>query len=184
MRRTLTLALASTALLAAAPAAHAATYTVKGGKLDWTQANQLTSFSDPAATFLGYITSSFSAGAVTSSDGATMAGPSGAVTTIDTSSARGTDQLYTLTYPGAAGTISDEGVGAVELTGTVTWTTHGLPITVTNPQLTLNGLTGTLAASGAAADMRGTRSRMTAPSRSSRSTSRRRPSRCARTARG
>ena len=37
--RTLALALAAAALLAAAPAAGAADYTVTGGKLDWTIAN-------------------------------------------------------------------------------------------------------------------------------------------------
>ena len=44
-----TLALAAAALLAAAPAASAADYTVTGGQLDWTMANQFAGGGDPAA---------------------------------------------------------------------------------------------------------------------------------------
>ena len=54
--RTFTLALAATALLAAAPAASAADYTVTGGKLDWTMANQYAAGGDAARTWLGYVT--------------------------------------------------------------------------------------------------------------------------------
>ena len=55
LMRTFTLALAATALLATAPAASAADYTVTGGKLDWTIANYFTA-GDPARTWLGYAT--------------------------------------------------------------------------------------------------------------------------------
>jgi Htaa len=161
MRRTLTLAATTAALLAAAPAADAATYTVTGGKLDWTLANQLTSFGDANRTFLGYITATIpggGAGTVTPSAGATATGPTGAaVSVIDTTSPRGTDQLFTLSYPvSASGTYTDNGVGTFELKGTTTWVTHGIPLTLVDPQITLNGLTGTLRATGMTADMRGT----------------------------
>ena len=54
--RTFTLALAAAALLAAAPAASAADFTVTGGKLDWTMANQYAGGGDAARTWLGYAT--------------------------------------------------------------------------------------------------------------------------------
>ena len=69
---------------------------------------------------------------------------------IDGASPRGVDQLYTLSYPVAAagGTYTDAGVGSVELEGTITFTVHGFPITLVNPLVKLDGLTGTLAAVG------------------------------------
>jgi len=157
LRRTLTIAAAATTLLAAAPAvSHAATYTVTGGKLDWTIANQYTGGSDANRTFLGYLTNATiggpgaSNGALTASSGATLTGPDGAaVATVDKNSPRGTDQLFTIDYPvSASGTLSDEGAGTFELKGTTTWTTHGAPLTLVDPQITLNGLTGVLRASG------------------------------------
>jgi hypothetical protein len=162
MRKTI-LALAATTLLAAAPAADAADYTVTGGQLDWTIANAFTSFGDPTRTWLGYLTNT--TGGAGASNGsakptapATATGPDGApVTEIGTTSPRGLDQLFTLTYPvaEAGGTYTDTGVGSVELGGKFTFTTHDLPITLVDPKLTLTGLTGTMVASGSSADQRG-----------------------------
>ena len=159
--RTLTLALAATALLAGAPAASAADYKVTGGKLDWTMANQYTGGGDAARTWLGYATNTVpvagppAAGKVEPTAPATATDPAGAaVTIIDGTSMRGADQFFTLGYPVAAagGSYDDYGVGAIELTGTFTFTIHAAqgvpPITIVNPLVTLNGLTGTLRASG------------------------------------
>ena len=79
------------------------------------------------------------------------------MTIIDGASPRGVDQLFTLGYPVAAagGTYTDAGVGSVELEGTFTFTVHGFPITLVNPLVKLDGLTGTLAASGSATDRGG-----------------------------
>jgi hypothetical protein len=78
------------------------------------------------------------------------------VTTVDASSPRGADQLFTLGFPASAGgSYTDEGVGSVELTGTFTFTVHGLPITFVDPLITLDGLTGTVKASGTTANMQG-----------------------------
>jgi Htaa len=162
MRKT-TIALAAAALLAAASPASAADYTVSGGKLDWTIANAFTGFGDANRTWLGYVTfnqpnnPSSSNGTATATAPATLTGPAGApAASVDPASARGVDQLYTFGYPVAAGgTYNDRGVGSVETTGTVTFTVHGSPITVVDPLITLNGLTGTLKASGVAASRTG-----------------------------
>ncbi len=163
--RTFTLAFAAAALLAAAPAASAADFTVTGGKLDWTMANQYAGGGDAARTWLGYATNTApvagppAAGKVEPTAPATATGPDGAaVTVIDGASARGADKLFTLSYPVAAagGTYTDEGVGSVELEGTFTFTVHGFPITLVNPQVKLDGLTGTLVASGSGTNRDGT----------------------------
>jgi hypothetical protein len=164
MRKT-TLALAAgAALLAAAPAADAADYAVTGGKLDWTIANVMTSFGDPARSWLGYVTFN-QAGNPGSSNGtaavtapATLTGPTGAAAAgVTPDSARGADQTYTFGYPVSdGGQYTDKGVGTIETNGTVTFTVHGVPITVVDPLITLNGLTGTLKASGVTADRTGT----------------------------
>jgi hypothetical protein len=157
--RPVALALAASALLVAAPAAGAADYTVTGGKLDWTIANHYAS-GDPARTWLGYATNTQGPGAangsVAASAPATITGPGGAgLTTVDTASPRGVDQFYTLGFAAGSGEYTDAGVGSVELTGTFTFTVHGLPITLVDPQITLDGLTGTLKSSGTAASMSG-----------------------------
>ena len=162
--RTFTLALAAAALLATAPAASAADFTVTGGKLDWTMANQYAGGGDAARTWLGYATNTApvagppAAGKIEPTAPATATGPTGAaVTVIDGTSPRGVDQLFTLSYPVAAagGTYTDAGVGSVELEGTFTFTVHGFPITLVNPLVKLDGLTGTLVASGSATDRGG-----------------------------
>jgi hypothetical protein len=163
--RKITLALATAALLAAAAPASAADYTVTGGKLDWTIANAFTGFGDASRTWLGYVTFNqvgnpgSSNGTATVTAPATLTGPTGAAaaSSVTPDSARGLDQLYTFGYPVAAagGTYSDKGVGSVETQGTVTFTIHGIPVTVVDPLITLNGLTGTLTASGVTAGMGG-----------------------------
>ncbi|WP_028062866.1 HtaA domain-containing protein [Solirubrobacter soli] len=164
MRKT-TLALAAgLTLLAAAPAADAADYSVTGGKLDWTIANVMTSFGDPARSWLGYVTFNqvgnpgSSNGTASATAPATLTGPTGAAaTSVTPDSVRGADQAYTFGYPVAAGgKYTDKGVGTVETKGTVTFTVHGVPITVVDPLITLDGLTGTLKASGVTADRTGT----------------------------
>ena len=89
---------------------------------------------------------------------ATLTGPSGAAAaSVTPDSARGLDQFYTFGYPVAAtgGTYTDKGMGSVETQGTVTFTIHGIPVTVVDPLVTLNGLTGTLKASGVTAGQGG-----------------------------
>ena len=84
---------------------------VTGGKLDWTIANQLHVFGDPARTWLGYVT--FNHGRRprrrerhrrASTRRRRCTGPDGAAAarSITTASARGLDQLYTFSYPVAA----------------------------------------------------------------------------------
>jgi hypothetical protein len=159
--RKLTLALAAASILAAAaPSAQAATLTVTGGKLEWTMANHYAS-GDANRTWLGYATNSgagpqFANGNIVRSDVATLTGPTGAaVDTVDGTTARGVDQLYTLGYPvraANAGTYTESGVGAIELSGGFTFTIHAAqgvkPITIVDPLITLNGLTGTLTSTG------------------------------------
>jgi len=157
--RNVTFALAAAALLATAPAAAASDFTVTGGKLDWTIANNYVP-GDPARTWLGYATNTQPPGAangnVVATAPAAITGPGGAVVpTVDTASARGADQLYTFGYPVASGSYTDKGVGSIELRGTLTFTVHTLPITLVDPLITLDGLTGTLKASGSTASMNG-----------------------------
>lgn len=153
--RKLTLAVAATALLAAPAGASAAEYGVTGGKLDWSMANYYVA-EDAARTWLGYVTSGSSNGKVEATAPATLTGPGGPVTTIDPTSPRTANDVYTLGMPVApGGTYSDIGVGTVELTGTFTFTIRGFPITFVDPQITLNGLNGTLRASGTATGMGG-----------------------------
>jgi hypothetical protein len=155
MRNT-TLALAAAgAVLAAAAPASASDYTVTGGKLDWTMANAFTGFGDATRTWLGYVTFNqpgnpgASNGTATPTAPSTLTGPTGApAASVDPNSPRGVDQLYTFGYPVAGGAYNDKGVGSVETKGTVTFTIHGSPITVVDPLVTLDGLTGTLRSSG------------------------------------
>lgn len=150
--RKLILALSTTALLAAPATASAADYKVTGGKLDWTHTNFFAS-GDPARTWLGYATNTTGPGAangfVTAVAPATITGPAGAVTTVDKDSPRGLDQKYTIGFPvNADGTYSDLGKGTVSLTGTLNLAVHSIPLTFTDPKINLNGLTGTLTATG------------------------------------
>ena len=150
--RKLILALSAAALVAAPATASAADYKVTGGKLDWTIANYFAS-GDANRTWLGYATATTGPGAangfVTAVAPATITGPAGAVTTVDGTSPRLIDSLYTLGFPvNANGTYSDAGVGAVALTGTLNMAVHNIPLTLKDPKITLNGLTGTVTGEG------------------------------------
>jgi hypothetical protein len=148
MRRTLA---AVVAILALAPASAQAS-TVTGGHLDWTITNVFDSTA-PAGTqrtWLGYATSS------PPPQGANgTAAPIAPATgdTVTPSSTRGVD--YRFSYPATSGTYDEyTGTGTVELAGAVSFTApafpagHGFTITIENPQVVLEGLTGRLYASG------------------------------------
>ncbi|MBI2692117.1 MAG: hypothetical protein HYX29_09280 [Solirubrobacterales bacterium] len=122
--------------------------------LDWTQPNVFeTSVPGTDRTWLGYVTNSAnnagppSLGSQVASDGAI--GPD-----VTTASARGANALYTVAFPAAAGSLIEEASpadieGEFTFSGKITWTTHGTPITFTNPRIVLNGDgTGALYATG------------------------------------
>lgn len=155
-------ALAGLALTpAAAPAAE-----VTASKLQWSTANVFdrTQPSFAHRTWLGYITDTefpaprSSNGSARVSDGATLSGPDiwtapGAPkTVVDGTAPRGADRIYTFSFPGDSagrGTYDPAtGTGTLEFTGRLTFTTHSLSVFLDKPQVTLNGTTGTLAASG------------------------------------
>lgn len=139
------------AALATVTAAVGASTASAAASLEWTQANDY----DAAAsagyhrTWLGYVTS-----AALGSNGTQVA--SGAATGADVtpSSARGDSALFKVLFPATTGSISFAGspaaaTGEIQFSGTVTWTIHDEPVTLTNPTVTLNGDgTGTLSASG------------------------------------
>ena len=96
------------------------------------------------------------------------------------------DQLYTLGYPVAAagGSYTDEGVGAVELTGTFTFTRRTARRSRSSTRWSRStGSPARCGARGTTADQAGSRARTTAPRRSSPRPLQRRRSRCAPTAR-
>lgn len=162
---------AMTAAAAIAPAAAQAA-TVTASSLGWTSANVY----EPAPaggstknrTYLGFATNPTSTGGppsvgtATASDGATLVGPPGwaapGTATIDSTSPRGAATAYTFTYPGNAagrGSVDDAtGTADLEFTGKVTFLLYpvlfapGVPVTVENPRVTLNGTTGAVYASG------------------------------------
>lgn len=136
------------ALVVAAPAA-AAPAAVDGGSLSWTQVNNydVTAPAGTDRTWLGYVTRPGPAGP----DGtATPVAPLTAPT-VDPSSPRGADKLYTWAFPATGGSYeAATGAGTVTFTGGVTFTSvpHGFSIKIAEPQLTLNGLSGVMRASG------------------------------------
>jgi hypothetical protein len=146
-------AVAAIGLPASGASAASTPATVTGGTLGWTMANYYAS-GDPLRTWLGYATNPTGPGASNGSlvvaDGATLTDPTGsAATVVDGTSARTSDQRYTIGFPSATGTYNEyTGVGAVQLAGTATFTTHAIPIDIKNPTVALNGLTGTLTAEG------------------------------------
>ena len=179
--RKLTLALAATALLAAAPAAATPpTYTVTGGKLDWTIANQYTAAATRPAR-----------GSATSTDTgrrpgrvqrhrtpatapATLTGPTALrPRSVDATVAarRSTSSTRSATPSPRRRHLQRQGRrhGRAQGHGHVRPRTAS-PITLVDPLITLNGLTGTLHATGVTADRRAP-APTTAPRRSSRSTS-------------
>ena len=140
--RTLTLALAAAALLAAAPAASAAHYTVTGGKLDWTMANQYAGSGDADRTWLGYVTNTVGGRrrrerqASMPSAGAHAHRPDAAraVSVLDGQlPARPRPAVHARLSRGRRRTVHDEGVGSVELAGTFTFTVARHPDHVRRP---------------------------------------------------
>jgi hypothetical protein len=163
-RRLAALAVALAAVALSTARAEAASLTVSGGKLEWTMANHYAP-GDPARTWLGYDTNTApvagppSNGNVTAVAPATLADPAGAaLTTIDGGSARGADKLFTLGYAvdATGSSYGEDGAGTIELGGTLKFVTHDIPITLADPVLKLDGLTGTLSGSGTAASQSGT----------------------------
>jgi hypothetical protein len=150
VKQLLLVAVAAIAAASFAPSAMAAT--VESGSLTWTQAN-VYEFNAPTntnRTWAGYTTSpGFTNGTVSASGAATGAA-------ITPQSARGANALYPLTYNTGTGDYDPATrIGTVEFDGVVTFFSppvsqggHGFTITVENPQLVLNGNTGTLYASG------------------------------------
>jgi hypothetical protein len=133
---------------AAAVPASATAATVTAGHLDWTQTAVYNS-GTPQRTWLGYVTgdpmTGLAGGSATPTAPAT--GP-----TVDTTSPRGTTSTYTTVFPTTSGTYDpNTGVGTIEVDGGLTYTSpvHMFTITVTKPQIVLNGLSGQLFASGA-----------------------------------
>lgn len=143
-----TLAALALGLLAVpAPAA-----TVIGGSLDWTMDNFYAS-GDPARTWLGYVTQGpGSFGSAIASGDATITDRTGAnIGEVTPASPTGLGEDYTLSFPATGGTYDEyTGTGTVALGGTITFTPHGIPYTIVNPTVTLDGTSGSLAASGEA----------------------------------
>lgn len=139
--------LAAVALATAVGPASASAATVTAGHLDWTQTAVYNS-GTPQRTWLGYVTGDpgmgLAGGSATPTAPAT--GP-----TVDTSSPRGTTSTYTTVFPTTSGTYDpNNGTGTIELDGGLTYTSpvHMFTITVTKPQIVLNGLSGKVYASG------------------------------------
>ena len=147
LRRSASLIAAVALATAAAPAAASAT-TVSSGHLDWTQTAVYNS-GTPQRTWLGYVTGDPTTGLAGGS--ATPTAPATGPT-VDTASPRGITSTSTTVFPATAGTYdADTGVGTVELDGGLTYTSpvHMFTITVTQPQIVLDGDSGQLFASGA-----------------------------------
>ncbi len=158
------IAVAALAGLALVPAS-ASGAEVTDSKLGWSIVNQYdTTFpANTNRTWLGYVLNSgagpqFSNGTAAVSAGMTLGVPAGwvapanAPTTIDGTAPEGLDKVYTFGFPGNAtgrGNFDPAtGKGDLEFSGTLTFTTHTLPVTIVDPKVTLDGTTGTLTASG------------------------------------
>ena len=146
--RKLTLALAAAALLAAAPPASAADYTVTGGKLDWTIANQFTSLRRPGPDVarLRDVQPGRQPGRVQRHRDADRARDADRPdrrrrASVDADSARGARPALHVRLPGQppAGRTATRASAASRLRARVTFTIHGIPITVVDPLVTLNG---------------------------------------------
>jgi hypothetical protein len=160
-RSAITVLAAALAPLAFAASAHAAD--VASGNLSWAMDNTYESSSPPGnantnRTWLGYLTNptpfSGARGTATPSDGAT--GP-----TVTPSSTRGPGNVNTFVYGTATGSYDpDNGTGDIEVDGKLSFVSpspsptagHGFTITVEDPRIVLEGLTGKLYASGLKSD--------------------------------
>ena len=145
--------LAAAALSAAAVPSAASAGVVTGGHLDWTQLNVYDS-GQPAGTdrtWLGYVTGPSPAQA---NGTATPLAPATG-DTVSPASARGNTEDYTTVFPAVSGTYDPaDGTGAIELDGGLQFVAptppsgHGFTISVEDPKVVLNGLTGQIFASG------------------------------------
>jgi hypothetical protein len=136
------------AVAAVAVPASASAATVTAGHLDWTQTAVYNS-GTPQRTWLGYVTGDPGVGLAGGS--ATPTAPATGPT-VDTASPRGTTSTYTTVFPTTSGTYDpNTGVGTIDVDGGLTYTSpvHMFTITVTKPQIVLNGNSGQLFASGA-----------------------------------
>ncbi|HEY6759014.1 MAG TPA: HtaA domain-containing protein [Baekduia sp.] len=139
--------IAATALAALPAAAQADTVT--DGHLDWTQFN--TYVGGTERTWLGYVTGP---GPQLANGSATPQAPATGPT-VDPNSPRGATEDSTTVFPSTSGTYDpNTGVGTVELDGGIEFAApappvgHGILISVDEPEVVLNGLTGQLFASG------------------------------------
>ncbi|MDA0172829.1 hypothetical protein OJ998_27250 [Solirubrobacter taibaiensis] len=165
--RKLILTLGATALLAVPATASAADYTVTGGRLDWTMANQFESTSDNSRTWLGYAIRAGGQGVpngrIESTAPATLTNPVGTIipglnAAATPAPVKGLNERYKLSYPANAtgSTLSTTSAGklsaTVELAGGFTFAIHEAsgfkPGTIVDPVVTIDGATGTLRGSG------------------------------------
>lgn len=148
--RSLILLTAAGALLAAGPAG-AVPATVDGGSLTWAQTNVYDT-TQPAGhdrTWIGYVTNAI--GGPGAANGTVTPVAPLTAPALDSSSPRGAAQSYSWVFPATGGSYeADTGVGTVAFDGGLTFASvgHGFKITVDDPQLTLNGLSGVMSGSG------------------------------------
>ena len=160
--RKLTLALAAAAMLAAAPSAHAATYTVTGGKLEWTMPNFWAS-GNPDRTWFGYLTGPVGGGtfeAVAPDDAhRTRTAPRSRPRSTARRRARSPTSTRSPSRSPPARPTPTTAWATIEIGGSAKFVTHGIPVTFVAPLVKLDGLTGTISASGTAATRWASRSR-------------------------
>jgi hypothetical protein len=141
--------LAAVALATAAAPAAASAATVTGGHLNWTQYAIYESTSPPSTdrTWLGYVT-----GAGFYANGtATPIAPATGPTVTPATTPRDATTGYTTVFPTTSGDYDpNTGVGAIETGGTLEFasTAHSFTITVEQPLVVLDGLSGQIFASG------------------------------------
>jgi hypothetical protein len=147
--RLLALAALATGATALPTAAQAATVT--SGHLDWTQVNDFSFAPGGAMTWLGYSTS----GSPINAQG--TASPIAPATgdTVTPASARAADAEYSWSFPNATGTYdAADGTGTIDVEGGLSYLAppppagHGFDISIENPEIVLDGLSGQLYASG------------------------------------
>lgn len=166
-RRLVALTASAAALLATAVPASAADFTVTGGRLDWTMANQFDGGADNSRTWLGYAIRAggqgIPNGRIESIAPATLTNPIGTMipglnAAATPAPVKGLNERYKLSYPAAAtgSTLSTTSAGklsaTVELTGGFTYAIHEAsnfkPGTIVDPVISIDGATGTLRGSG------------------------------------
>lgn len=147
LRRSGALAVAAASLTVCLPsAAGAASAPVDSSTLSWTQYNVYDAV--PVRTWLGYISrpGGFEAANGSAAPIAPADGP-----TVNTSSPRGATQAFTWKFASTSGSYDpDTGQGEIDFDGGLEYRSanHGITITIDDPTITLNGLSGSLVASG------------------------------------